>query len=59
MPRIDIGEISLNVEERGSGPAFIFIPGLVVIVIITHDVFQPSSFLRAQMASFSRKILEL
>ena len=29
MPRINIGEISLNVEERGSGPAFIFIPGLV------------------------------
>ncbi len=27
--RIDIGEISLNVEERGTGPAFIFIPGLV------------------------------
>ncbi len=29
MPRIDIGEITLNVEERGTGPAFIFIPGLV------------------------------
>lgn len=29
MPRIDIGEITLNVEERGEGPAFIFIPGLV------------------------------
>ena len=29
MARIDIGEITLNVEERGSGPAFIFIPGLV------------------------------
>lgn len=29
MARIDIGEISLNVEERGQGPAFIFIPGLV------------------------------
>ncbi len=29
MPRIDIGEISLNYEERGTGPAFIFIPGLV------------------------------
>ncbi len=27
--RIDIGEISLNMEERGTGPAFIFIPGLV------------------------------
>jgi aminoacrylate hydrolase len=29
MARIDIGEITLNVEERGQGPAFIFIPGLV------------------------------
>jgi aminoacrylate hydrolase len=29
MPRIDIGELSLNVEERGEGPAFLFIPGLV------------------------------
>jgi aminoacrylate hydrolase len=29
MPRIDIGEITLNVEERGQGPVFIFIPGLV------------------------------
>ncbi|HEY2137040.1 MAG TPA: alpha/beta hydrolase [Xanthobacteraceae bacterium] len=29
MPRIDIGEITLNVEERGDGAAFIFIPGLV------------------------------
>ncbi len=29
MPRIDIGEITLNYEERGSGPAFLFIPGLV------------------------------
>ena len=29
MPRIDIGELSLNVEEQGKGPAFIFIPGLV------------------------------
>lgn len=29
MPRVNIGELSLNFEERGSGPAFIFIPGLV------------------------------
>jgi len=29
LPRIDIGHLWLNVEERGSGPAFIFIPGLV------------------------------
>jgi aminoacrylate hydrolase len=29
MARIHIGELSLNVEERGEGPAFIFIPGLV------------------------------
>ena len=29
MPRIDIGGITLNVEERGSGPALILVPGLV------------------------------
>lgn len=29
MPRLNIGEITLNVEEAGSGPALIFIPGLV------------------------------
>jgi aminoacrylate hydrolase len=29
LPRLDIGRITLDVEERGSGPAFIFIPGLV------------------------------
>jgi aminoacrylate hydrolase len=29
MPRINVGEFSLNVEERGTGPAFLFIPGLV------------------------------
>lgn len=29
MPRINTGELTLNVEERGSGQAFIFIPGLV------------------------------
>lgn len=28
MPRVNIGPLTLNVEERGSGPAFIFIPGL-------------------------------
>ena len=29
MARIDIGGLTLNVEERGRGPAFLFIPGLV------------------------------
>ena len=29
MPRINVGELSLNYEERGQGPAFLFIPGLV------------------------------
>jgi aminoacrylate hydrolase len=29
MARIHIGELSLNVEERGQGPAFVFIPGLL------------------------------
>jgi aminoacrylate hydrolase len=28
LPRISIGPIALNVVERGTGPAFIFIPGL-------------------------------
>jgi aminoacrylate hydrolase len=28
LPRIDVGALTLNVEERGSGPAFILIPGL-------------------------------
>ena len=27
--RIDIGDLTLNVAERGAGPAFIFIPGLL------------------------------
>jgi aminoacrylate hydrolase len=29
MPRLNIGDITLNVEEKGAGPAFIFVPGLV------------------------------
>jgi aminoacrylate hydrolase len=29
VPRINVGNITLNYEERGSGPAFLFIPGLV------------------------------
>ncbi len=29
MTRINVGHITLNVEEAGDGPAFIFIPGLV------------------------------
>jgi aminoacrylate hydrolase len=29
LARIDIGGLTLNVEERGAGPAFIFIPGLL------------------------------
>jgi len=29
MARIDVGRITLNVEEKGEGPPFIFIPGLV------------------------------
>src|SRR5258708_34444793 len=31
MARNKIGELSINVENRGKGPAFIFIPGLVGI----------------------------
>jgi len=29
LPRIKAGDITLNYEERGQGPAFLFIPGLV------------------------------
>ena len=45
MPRIDIGELALNVEERGSGPAFIFIPGLVGLL----------NAWEFQMAEFSKR----
>ena len=45
MARINIGALSLNLEERGSGPAFIFIPGLVGLL----DAW---SF---QMAEFSKR----
>ena len=44
MPRIDIGELTLNVEERGQGPALVFIPGLVGL----HNAweFQTAEFAR-------------
>jgi aminoacrylate hydrolase len=45
VPRIDIGEITLNVEERGQGPAFIFIPGLVGLL----------NAWEFQMAEFSKR----
>src|SRR5215204_90034 len=45
MPRIDIGELSLNVEERGSGEAFLFIPGLVGLL----------NAWEFQMAEFSKR----
>jgi aminoacrylate hydrolase len=45
MPRINIGELSLNVEERGQGPAFIFIPGLVGLL----------NAWEFQMAEFSKR----
>ena len=45
MARIDIGMLSLNVEEQGSGPAFIFIPGLVGLL----DAWA------FQMAEFSKR----
>ena len=45
LARIDIGEITLNIEERGSGPAFIFIPGLVGL----HNAWD------YQMAEFSTR----
>jgi aminoacrylate hydrolase len=45
MPRISIGELSLNVEERGQGSAFIFIPGLVGLL----------NAWEFQMAEFSKR----
>ena len=45
LARIDIGEITLNVEERGSGAALIFIPGLVGL----HNAWD------FQMAEFSKR----
>ena len=45
LARIDIGELTLNVEERGTGPAFIFIPGLVGLL----DAWE------FQIAEFSRR----
>lgn len=44
MARIDIGGLSLNVEERGQGPAFIFIPGLVGLLNAWE--FQMAEFCR-------------
>ena len=45
MPRIDTGEITLNYEERGQGPAFLFIPGLVGLL----------NAWEFQMAEFSKR----
>jgi aminoacrylate hydrolase len=45
MPRTNIGELSLNVEERGQGLAFIFIPGLVGLL----------NAWEFQMAEFSKR----
>jgi aminoacrylate hydrolase len=45
MARINIGELTLNVEERGQGPAFIFIPGLVGL----HNAWE------FQMTEFSKR----
>lgn len=45
MARINVGHITLNVEERGSGPAFLFIPGLVGLL----------NAWEFQMAEFSKR----
>ncbi|MDP2294128.1 MAG: alpha/beta hydrolase [Pseudolabrys sp.] len=45
MPRINVGHITLNYEERGEGPAFLFIPGLVGLL----------NAWEFQMAEFSRR----
>jgi aminoacrylate hydrolase len=44
LARIDIGELTLNVEEHGAGPAFIFIPGLLGLLDAWH--FQVAEFSR-------------
>lgn len=44
MPRIDVGRITLNYEERGEGPAFIFVPGLVGLLNAWE--FQTAEFSR-------------
>lgn len=45
MSRIDVGHITLNYEERGQGPAFLFIPGLVGLL----------NAWEFQMAEFSKR----
>jgi aminoacrylate hydrolase len=45
VPRIDVGHITLNYAERGQGPAFLFIPGLVGLL----DAWE------FQLAEFSRR----
>ena len=45
LARIDIGGLTLNVEDRGSGAAFIFIPGLVGL----HNAWE------FQIAEFSKR----
>lgn len=45
LARIDIGRLTLNVEDRGSGAAFIFIPGLVGL----HTAWE------FQIAEFSKR----
>ncbi|MFN3657352.1 MAG: alpha/beta fold hydrolase [Pseudolabrys sp.] len=45
MARIDVGHITLNYEERGQGPAFLFIPGLVGLL----------NAWEFQMAEFSKR----
>lgn len=45
MSRINIGELTLNIAERGTGPAFIFIPGLVGLLTAWEY----------QMAEFSKR----
>ena len=45
MARIDVGDITLNYEERGQGPAFLLIPGLVGL----NDAWE------FQMAEFSQR----
>jgi aminoacrylate hydrolase len=42
LARVDVGTVTLNVEEQGDGPAFIFVPGLVGLLNAWH--FQMTEF---------------
>jgi hypothetical protein len=36
MPRINVGEISLNYKEQGRGAPILFIPGMMGVTVTVH-----------------------